>query len=176
MTLKTLQVMLQASARHLFNCTTAQFSKLGFLFTWITRGTKQDEHSASPWILRPHRRQPTRLPRPWNSPGKNIGVGCHFLLQCVKVKSEREVARSCPTLSNPTPWTTAYQAPLFMEFSRQEYWSGVPLPSKLCQMDCHGQVGFGWGLSRSCSSSLRNVSSHSVGLCGWVSLPGSIPS
>ena len=45
--------------------------------------------------------QPTRLPRPWDSPGKNTGVGCHFLLQCMKVKSEREVAQSCPTLCNP---------------------------------------------------------------------------
>ena len=44
---------------------------------------------------------PTRLPRPWDSPGKNTGVGCHFLLQCVKVKSEREVAQSCPTLRDP---------------------------------------------------------------------------
>ena len=46
----------------------------------------------------PHRRQPTRLPSPWDSPGKNTGVGCHFLLQCMKVKSESEVAQSCPTL------------------------------------------------------------------------------
>ena len=51
--------------------------------------------------VRPHRRQPTRLPRPWESPGKNTGVGCHFLLQCVKVKSESKVAQSCPTLSDP---------------------------------------------------------------------------
>ena len=51
--------------------------------------------------LRPHRRQPTRLPRPWDSPGKNTGVGCHFLLQCMKVKSESEVAQSCLALSNP---------------------------------------------------------------------------
>ena len=51
--------------------------------------------------VRPHRRQPTRLPRPWDSPGKNTGVGCHFLLQCMKVKSENEVAQSCPTLSDP---------------------------------------------------------------------------
>ena len=42
--------------------------------------------------VRPHRRQPTRLPRPWDSPGKNTGVGCHCLLQCMKVKSESEVA------------------------------------------------------------------------------------
>ena len=43
----------------------------------------------------PHRWQPTRLPRPWDSPGKNTGVGCHFLLQCMKVKSKSEVAQSC---------------------------------------------------------------------------------
>ena len=49
----------------------------------------------------PHRQQPTRLPRPWDSPGKNTGVGCHFLLQCRKVKSKSEVSQSCPTLSDP---------------------------------------------------------------------------
>ena len=49
----------------------------------------------------PQRQQPTRLRRPWDSPGKNTGVGCHFLLQCMKVKSESEVAQSCPTLSYP---------------------------------------------------------------------------
>ena len=51
--------------------------------------------------VRPHRRQPTRLPHPWGSPGKNTGVGCHFLLQCMKVKSESEVAQLCQTLSDP---------------------------------------------------------------------------
>ena len=50
--------------------------------------------------VRLHRRQPTRLPRPWDSPGKNTGVGCHLLLQCMKVKSESEVAHSCLTLSD----------------------------------------------------------------------------
>src|SRR5574340_623154 len=49
----------------------------------------------------PHRQQPTRLPCPWDSPGKNTGVGCHFLLQCMKVKSESEFAQLGPTLSNP---------------------------------------------------------------------------
>ena len=75
--------------------------------------------------VRPHRQQPTRLPRPWDSPGKNTGMGRHFLLQCVKVKGK--------SLSRvrllATPWTATSQAPLSMEFSRQEYWSGVPLPS-----------------------------------------------
>ena len=51
--------------------------------------------------VRPRRWQPTRLPRPRDSQGKNTGVGCHFLLQCMKVKSESEVAQSCPTLCNP---------------------------------------------------------------------------
>ena len=52
-------------------------------------------------FVRPHRWQPTRLSRPWDSPGKNTGVGCHFLLQCMKVKSGSEVAQSCLTLSDP---------------------------------------------------------------------------
>ena len=134
--------------------------------------------------MRPHRRQPTRLLHPWDSPGKNTGVGCHFLLQCMKVKSENEFTQSCPTPSHPmdcslpgssvheicqardvcknflspvsriftilfssvqslsrvqlfaTPWTAAYQAPPSMGFSRQEYWSVVPLPS-LIRYDCY---------------------------------------
>ena len=73
--------------------------------------------------VRPHGRQPTKLPRPWDSPGKNTGVGCHFLLQCMIVKSESEVAQLCPTRSN------AHQAPPSMGYARQEYWSGMPLPS-----------------------------------------------
>ena len=51
--------------------------------------------------VRPHRQQPTRLPCPWDSPGKNAGVGCHFLLQCRKVKSESEATQSCPALCDP---------------------------------------------------------------------------
>ena len=55
--------------------------------------------------VRPHRRQPTRLPGPWDSPGKNTGVGCHCLLQCRKVKSESEVVQSCPTPSDPMDYS-----------------------------------------------------------------------
>ena len=51
--------------------------------------------------VRPQRWQPTRLPHPWDSPGKNTGVGCHFLLQCMKVKSESKVAQSCLAIRNP---------------------------------------------------------------------------
>ena len=71
----------------------------------------------------PHRWQPTRLCRPWDSPGKNTGVGCHFFLQCVKVK-----LLSCVRLL-ATPWTAAHQTPPSIGFSRREYWSGLPLPS-----------------------------------------------
>ena len=74
--------------------------------------------------VRPHRRLAAhQAPGPWDSPGKNTGVGYHFLLQCMKVKSLSRVRLSV------TPWTAAYQAPPSMGFSRQEYWSGVPLPS-----------------------------------------------
>ena len=82
--------------------------------------------------MQPHKRQLTRFPYPWDSPGKNTGVGCHFLLQCMKVKSESEVAKSCPTL--PTPWTAAHQGPPPMGFSWQQYWSGVPFPSPVLSL------------------------------------------
>ena len=58
-----------------------------------------------PTLCDPHRRQPTRLPHPWDSPGKNTAVGCHVLLQCRKVKSESEVAQSCPTLCDPMDYS-----------------------------------------------------------------------
>ena len=103
-----------------------------------------------------HKWQPTRLPHPWDSPGENTGVGCHFLLQCMKVKSESEVAQSCPTLHDTMvcslpgssvhgifqarvlewvaiafsgdPELEPIMPPLSMGFSRQEYWSGLPCP------------------------------------------------
>ena len=84
----------------------------------------------------PHRQQPTRLLHSWGSPGKNIEVGCHFLLQWVKVKSFSHVWLF------ETPWTAAYQAPPSMGFSRQEYWSGLPSPSPIQQ----DQVRFSLGM------------------------------
>ena len=99
------------------------------------------------------------IPRPWDSPGKNTGVGCHFLLQCMKVKSESEVAQSCPTLA--TPWTAAYQAPPSMGFSRQKYWRQRLFPSlksRFAHVTCVSQgwcwkwnyVGSKLGLMRVC--------------------------
>ena len=78
--------------------------------------------------VRPHRRQTTRLPRPWDSPGKNTGVGCHFLLQCTKVKSQSEVAQSCPTLSNPIDCSLPGSSIHGIFQARR---SGVPLPSPI---------------------------------------------
>ena len=75
----------------------------------------------------PHRRQPTKLPHPWDSPGKNTGVGCHFLLQCMKVKGESEVNQLCPTLTDPMDCSLPGSS--VHGFSRKEYWSGLPLPS-----------------------------------------------
>ena len=66
-----------------------------------------------------------QVPHPWDSPGKNTGVGCLFLLQCIKVK----VKSLSSVLLLATPWTAAHQAPPSLGFSRQEYWTGVPLPS-----------------------------------------------
>ena len=68
-------------------------------FKWLAAAAAKSLQSCP--TLQPHRRQPGRLPCPWDSPGKNTGVGCHFLLQCTKVKSESEVTQSCPTLSDP---------------------------------------------------------------------------
>ena len=67
--------------------------------------------------VRPQRRQPTRLPRPRDSPGRNTGVGCHFLLRCMKVKSESEVAQSCLTLHNPMDCSPPGSSVLSVKFS-----------------------------------------------------------
>ena len=84
--------------------------------------------------VQPHRQRPTRLPHPWDSPGKkNTGVGCHFLLNAWNWKVKGKSLSSVRLFS--TPWTAAYQAPLSMGFSRQEYWSGVPLPSLMYNLD-----------------------------------------
>ena len=76
--------------------------------------------------VQPHRWQPTRLLYPWDSPSKNIGVGCHFLLQCMKVKSLSHVRLLA------TPWTAAYQTPPSMGFSRQEHCSGCHCLLQIC--------------------------------------------
>ena len=78
--------------------------------------------------VRPHRRQPTRLPRPWDSPGKNTGVGCHFLLQCMRVKSESEVAQLCSTLSDPMDCSLPGSSVHGIFQARVLEWGAIALP------------------------------------------------
>ena len=95
--------------------------------TWgfIAAAAAAKSLQSCPTLCDPIDSSPTRLPRPWDSQGKNTGVGCYFLLQCVKVKSLSRVRLLA------TPWTVAHQAPPSMGFSRQEHWSGVPLLSPM---------------------------------------------
>ena len=79
--------------------------------------------------VRTHRQQPTRLPSPWDSPSKNTGVGCHFLLQCMKVKSESEVTQSCPTLSDSMDCSLPGSSVHGIFQARVLGW--VPLPSPI---------------------------------------------
>ena len=81
--------------------------------------------------VQPHRWQPTRLPHPWDSPGKNTGVGCHFLLQCMKVKSESEVAQSCPTLSDPMDCSPPGSSVHGIFQARVLEWGAILVPSKI---------------------------------------------
>ena len=80
-----------------------------------------------PTLCYPIDGSPLGSPRPWDFPGKNTGVGCHFLLQCMKVKSESEVAQSCPTLSDPMDCSLPGSS--VHGISRQEYWSGLSISS-----------------------------------------------
>ena len=84
----------QGSNLQLLHCKQFLYHMSHLLLLLLSRFSLSDS-------VRPHRQQPTRLPHPWDSPGKNAGVGCHFLLQCMKVKSESEVAQLSPTLSDP---------------------------------------------------------------------------
>ena len=79
--------------------------------------------------VRPHRRQLTRLPCPWDSPGSNTGVGCHFLLQCMKVKSESEVPQSCPTLNDPMDFSLPGSSIHGICQARVLKWVSLPSPN-----------------------------------------------
>ena len=81
--------------------------------------------------MRPHRQQPTRLPRPWDSPGKNTGVGCHFLVQCRKVKSESEVAQSCSTLSDPLDCSLPGSSVHGIFQARVQEWGAIAFSEKM---------------------------------------------
>ena len=86
--------------------------------------------------VRPHRRQLTRLPHPWDSPGKNTGVGCHFLFQCMKVKSESEVAQLCPTLSDPMNCSPPGSSVHGIFQARVLEWGAIAFSDKTCLTCC----------------------------------------
>ena len=86
-------MILGVKIKHIFLGWRTQFNPYYYYYYEVTSVVSDS--------VRPHRWKPTRLPHPWDSPGKNTGVGCHFLLQCMKVKSESEVTQSCLTLSYP---------------------------------------------------------------------------
>ena len=90
--------------------------------------------------VRPHRWQPTRLPRPWDSPGKNTGEGCHFLLQCMKVKSESEVTQSCPTLSDSMDRSLPGSSIHGIFQARVLEWSAIAFSNNKCWRGC-GEKG-----------------------------------
>ena len=102
---------------HTNNETQFLYSSKNLLYHAAADVAAQSFQSVVSDSVRPHRWQPTRLSHPWDSPRKNNGVGGHFLLQCMKVKSDSEVAQSCPTLS--TPWTAAHRAPPCIGFPGQ---------------------------------------------------------
>ena len=110
--------------------------------------------------VRPHRRQPTRLPRPWDSSGKNTGVGCHFLLQCIKVKSKSEVAQLCPTLSDPMDCSLPGSSVRGIFHARVLEWGATafsvttPYPHPIHQHNLrrHRALGTSHGVSQNCHS------------------------
>ena len=84
--------------------------RFGVLYHWATAAAAAAKSlQLCPTLCDPIDRQPTRLARPWDSPGKNTGLGCHFLLQCMKVKSESEVAQSCPRPHGRQPTRLLHQ-------------------------------------------------------------------
>ena len=113
-----------------------------------------------------HRRQPTRLPRPWDFPGKNTGVGCHCLLQCMKVKSESEVAQSCLTLSDPMDCSLPGSSVHGIFQARVLEWGAIAFSEHLLVLQ------FLFLLSEiiilcSCCQHLKTTAFHSVYSCLW---------
>ena len=91
--------------------------------------------------VRPQRRQPTRLLCPWDSPGKKTGVGCHFLLRCRKVKTESEVAQSCPTLNDPMDWSLPGSSVHAIFQARALEWSAIAFSQDISYLpELHSSV------------------------------------
>ena len=131
---------------------------------------------------------PTRLPHPWDSPGKNTGVGCHFLLQCMKAKSESEVVQSCPTPSDPMDCSLPGSSVHGIFQARVLEWGAIafsgkgfePIKFQLCQLTCHlGQTSLPLeplllNIQNGCSESPQSVVYWPILLrVSWVLTNGS---
>ena len=115
--------------------------------------------------VQPHRRQPTRLPRPWDSPGKNTGVGCHFLLQCMKVKSESEVAQSCPTLSDLMDCSLTGSSVRGIFQARVLEWGAITFSISLSPEKMKYRTLFGTSVNRNNLDTFQFSSCLSQGYC-----------
>ena len=87
-----------------------------------------------------------QAPRPWDSPGKNTGVGCHFLLQCMKVKSESEVAQSCPTLRDPMDCSLPGSSAHGISQARVLEWGAIAFSRRILEIQDRGACCY-WGVS-----------------------------
>ena len=112
------------------------FLKKGMTWLMPTAAAKSLQSVVSDSV-QPHRWQPTRLPRPWDSPGKNTGVGCHFLLQGMKVRSESEVAQLCPTLSDPMDYSLPGSSVHGIFQARVLEWGAIAFLCGSCQLPVH---------------------------------------
>ena len=104
--------------------------------------------------VKPHRWLPTRLLHPWDSPGKNIGVGCHFILQCMRVKSESEVAQSSPTLRDPMDWSLPGSSIHWIFQARVLEWGAIP--------STYYSQPFGYGSVSSLSKGMNELNQSHV--------------
>ena len=124
--------------------------------------------------MRPHRRQPTRLPRPWDSPGKNTGLGCHFLLQCMKGKSESEVDQLCPTLHDRMVCSLPGSSVHGIFQARVLEWGAIAFSNRqLTSIFTYSffNVLFYYGLSQDTENSLLCYTS---GPCCWPTLNATV--
>ena len=127
--------------------------------------------------VRPHRWQPNRLPHPWDSPDTNTGVGCHFLLQCMKVKSESEVAQSCLTLIDPMDCSLPGSSIHGILQARALEWGAIAL-SHLCPTGLLFRPGSSQNVIACFSPGVcahTHTDTHTHGLPGWLSDKKNLP-
>ena len=126
--------------------------------------------------VRPPRRHPTRLPHPWDSQGKNTGVGCHFLLQGMKVKSESEIAQSCPTLSDPMDCSLPGSSVHGIFQARVREWVAIAFSRGIVNFKLHSCLDVAdRGLPRQCAGGAALAPANAGDIRDTGSIAGKIP-